>query len=43
MSRPTEVVGDQLRAIVERIEHIDASRNSTKARRKSISKPKGMG
>jgi uncharacterized protein (UPF0335 family) len=24
MSRPTEVAGDQLRAIVERIEHIDA-------------------
>jgi uncharacterized protein (UPF0335 family) len=23
MSRPTEVAGDQLRAIVERIEHID--------------------
>jgi uncharacterized protein (UPF0335 family) len=24
MSRPTEVAGDQLRAIVERIEHIEA-------------------
>jgi uncharacterized protein (UPF0335 family) len=36
MSRPTEVAGDQLRAIVERIEHIDEETKELNEGKKEI-------
>jgi hypothetical protein len=43
MSRPRDIAGDQLRAVVERIENIEnESRSSPKPRRKFISKPREM-
>ena len=42
MSRPGDIAGDQLRAVVERIENIDEEiKELTEAKRKSISRPRG--
>ena len=44
MSRPTEVAGDQLRAIVERIEHIDEEiKELNEAKREIFTEAKGNG
>jgi len=44
MSEPTEIAGDQLRTIVERIEHVDEEiRELTEAKKEIFQEAKGNG